>query len=223
MTAGHIETKVDRMDSIHDLGGIEGFGPVARDEPSWHTAWERRVLGMTTTAALIGNIDDFRHSVERLHPTIYLDASYFGRWLAALEVRCVERGLISSDEVDARSGAGRAARPVAVPSIGLPAAVSSAPTLVRELDQSPRFGVGDVVTVADVHPTGHTRLPRYIRGRTGTVELVHPAFVFPDTNAHGFGEHPQYVYAVSFTAAQLWGTGDHTVRVDVFETYLEPA
>ena len=113
------------MDSIHDLGGIEGFGPVARDEPSWHDAWERRVFGMTTTANITGNIDDFRHSIERLHPTIYLGASYFGRWLAGLEVRCVERGLISSDEVDARSEAGRAARPVAVPSLGLPTVSSS--------------------------------------------------------------------------------------------------
>jgi len=191
------------MDSIHDLGGSEGFGPVVRDEPSWHDPWEPRVLGMSTTVHLVGNIDDFRHAIERLRPTIYLDASYFGRWLAALEVRCVERDLITSDEVDARSVAGRAARPIAVPSIGLPTVVSSTPTLVRELDQPPRFAVGDEVTVADVHPAGHTRLPRYIRGRTGTVEVVHPAFVFPDTNAHGLGEQPQYVYAVSFAAAQL--------------------
>lgn len=211
------------MDGIHDLAGIEGFGPVVRDEPSWHHAWERRVFGMTTTASLVGNIDDFRHSLERLHPTIYLTAGYFGRWLAALEVRCVERGLITSDDVDARSGAGRAARPIATPSIGLPATAPSAPGLVRALDQPPRFAVGDIVTVADVHPAGHTRLPRYIRGRRGTVEIVHPAFVFPDTNAHGLGERPQYVYAVSFAAAQLWGAGDHTVSVDVFETYLEPA
>ena len=211
------------MDSIHDLGGLEGFGPVERDEPSWHDAWERRTLGMTMTANFVGNIDDFRHSVERLHPSIYLTAGYFGRWLAALEVRCVERGLITSDDVDARSTAGRAARPTAAPSIGLPTSAPTSSSLVRELDLPPRFAVGDEVTVADVHPAGHTRLPRYIRGHSGTVEVVHPAFVFPDSNAHGHGEQPQYVYAVRFSATQLWGSGDHTVRVDVFETHLEPA
>ena len=212
------------MDSIHDLGGIEGFGPVVRDEPSWHEAWERRVMGMTTTANLVGNIDDFRHSIERLRPTIYLDASYFGRWLAALEVRCVERGLITSDEVDARSGAGRAARPVAAPSIGLPDG------RLVDTDPGARARPASTVRASATPSPSPTSIPPATPDcpatsvvARGTVEVVHPAFVFPDTNAHGLGEQPQYVYAVSFTAAQLWGTGDHTVRVDVFETYLEPA
>jgi nitrile hydratase subunit beta len=210
------------VDGIHDLGGMEGFGPVARDEPSWHEAWEARAFGLAMRAKVAGNIDAVRHSIERLHPAMYLTAGYYGRWLAALEVRCVERGLITSDEVDARAGAGRAARPVAVASIGLPGP-SSSRTQVRELDQSPRFAVGDGVVVADVHPAGHTRLPRYIRGHAGTVEVVHPAFVFPDTNAHGGGEHPQHVYAVRFSAVELWGAADHSVLVDVFESYLEPS
>jgi len=210
------------MDGIHDLGGMEGFGSVEADELTWHEAWERRAFGLVSRASLAGNIDDFRHSVERLHQAIYLTAGYYGRWLAALEVSCVERGVITSDEVDARAGAGRQARPVAVASIGLPGP-SSSRTQVRELDHPARFAAGDAVVVADVHPAGHTRLPRYIRGHAGTVAVVHPAFVFPDTNAHGRGEHPQHVYAVRFTAAELWGEGDHRVLVDVFESHLEPA
>ncbi len=94
---------------------------------------------------------------------------------------------------------------------------------VRTLDRPPRFATGDPVVARDIHPRGHTRLPRYVRGHRGTVDRVHPAFVFPDTNAHGRGEEPQYVYAVHFTAADLWGSGDHTVSVDLFEPYLEAA
>jgi nitrile hydratase len=81
--------------------------------------------------------------------------------------------------------------------------------------------VGQTVIARDLHPVGHTRLPRYVRGHRGTITVVHPAFVFPDTNAHGRGENPQYVYAVRFAAAHLWGAGDHSVSVDLFEPYLE--
>ena len=94
---------------------------------------------------------------------------------------------------------------------------------MRTVEQPPRFEVGDTVCARDLHPVGHTRLPRYVRGHRGVVTLVHPAFVFPDTNAHGNGENPQYVYAVRFAAADLWGEGNHSVSVDLFEPYLEAA
>jgi nitrile hydratase len=84
--------------------------------------------------------------------------------------------------------------------------------------------VGDRVLARDIHPTGHTRLPRYCRGRIGTVARVHPSFVFPDSNAHLRGEQPQFAYAVRFAATDLWGDeaddGVH-VHVDLFDSYLE--
>jgi nitrile hydratase len=58
------------------------------------------------------------------------------------------------------------------------------------------------------------------------VARVHPAWVFPDTNAHALGENPQYVYAVRFAARELWGDDADpraAVHVDVFESHLEPA
>ena len=210
------------MDGIHDMGGMEGFGAVMRDEEVFHAPWERRALGMALTASVRVNIDEFRHVVERLDPAIYLSSTYYGRWLAALEVRLVEHGAVTSDEVDARSRAGGGARPCAVTSGGHggpPAGGGSG----RIVDQRPRFAVGQDVRAADIHPHGHTRLPRYVRGRTGVVRHVHPAFVFPDTHAHGGGENPQYVYGVEFTARDLWGEGDHVVHVDIFESHLEPA
>lgn len=206
------------MDGIHDLGGMEGFGRVERDEVVFHAPWERTAFALASLASVPGNTDDFRHSIERIDPAQYLTLGYYGRWLASVEVRLRERGLIDSDEVDQRSG-GAAARPRSVPSVALPT-VSPTGGPVKTVDRRPAFSLGQVVRVRDLHPVGHTRAPRYARGHCGVVTILHPAFVFPDTNAHGQGEDPQYVYAVQFRAQDLWGAGDHVVSVDLFEPYL---
>lgn len=205
---------------------MQGFGTVVRDEVVFHAPWERRTFLLSTLAEVDGNIDYFRHSIERLDPGTYLTAGYYGRWLAALEIRLVEHNLVTSDEIDQRSGAGASARPSAASPGSLPRSQPDAPdqgSQVRVVDRSPRFRVGDHVVVAEVHPVGHTRLPRFVRAKAGRVRIVHPAFVFPDTNAHGQGEAPQYVYSVAFAARDLWGAGDHTVFVDIFEPHLEAA
>ncbi|MGH8965360.1 MAG: SH3-like domain-containing protein, partial [Actinomycetes bacterium] len=93
-------------------------------------------------------------------------------------------------------------------------------------DKPARFAVGDRVRTRNIHPTGHTRLPRYARAKHGVVERVHGAHVFPDTNAHGAGECPGWLYGVRFTGRELWGEDADerlTVVVDAWEAYLEPA
>jgi nitrile hydratase len=185
------------MDGIHDLGGMQGFGPVVRDEATFHEAWERRVFGIALASSL-ANIDAFRHAVERLDPVTYLTAGYFGRWLAALE------RLVAEDDARVRNGS---------------------PLARRTVERVPRFQVGAAVRVRDLRTDGHTRLPGYARGRRGRVERVHPAFVLPDTNAHGRGEDPQYVYCVRFAGSEIWGGTAEPgtcVHVDLFEPYLEP-
>jgi nitrile hydratase subunit beta len=198
------------VDGIHDLGGMQGFGPVVveRDEPVFHAPWEGRVFALP--AFLIGRgfvtVDAFRHAIERLPPAVYLTAGYYGRWLAALERLVVETGIAGDGPL---------------PAGGVPARGA-----MREIAAAPRFAVGDAVVARDVHPAGHTRLPRYVRGRCGVVARVQPAWVFPDTNAHGLGENPQHVYAVRFAARELWGDAADAraaVHVDVFESHLEPA
>ena len=208
------------MDGVHDMGGMEGFGHIVHDDQCFHAEWERRAFGLSMATPIDGNIDDFRHAIERLDPIVYLGAGYYGRWLASIEVRLVERGLLSSDELDARAGS--SARPFWTASASGPGHRTGSGSR-REITREPRFAAGDAVRALDVHPRGHTRLPRYIRGRTGVVQIVHPAFVFPDSNAHGQGEDPQYPYSVAFRAADLWGEGDHLVHVDIFEPHLEPA
>jgi nitrile hydratase len=215
------------MNGIHDLGGMDGFGAVVREtaEPVLHAAWEGRVFALASLALAAGlwNVDAFRHAIERLPPLDYLRRGYYGRWLCALETLAAERGVVSAAEIESRL-ADPTARPVP------PAARPSAPATLgarRERTAASRFRVGDRVRAANRHPTGHTRLPRYVRGRRGEVALVQPAsWVLPDANAHGRGEEPQPVYAVRFAARELWGESADPgafVHVDLFESYLEPA
>src|SRR5512139_1295205 len=212
------------MDGIHDLGGMHGFGPVRAEarEPVFHAPWEGRAFAMVylALAAGAGNMDAFRHAIERIHPAAYLNASYYGRWLIALETLLIESGLTTREELGARlRGAPHQLQPPAPLSPGNPRAQ-------RDLDTAPRFAVGQPVRARNLHPAGHTRLPRYARGRRGTIVRVHLAWVFPDSNAHGRGERPQYVYGVRFEAQELWGADAEpasAMHVDLFEDYLEPA
>jgi len=105
-----------------------------------------------------------------------------------------------------------------------PHAVASG--FVRELSQGPRFRVGQAVRARVASPAGHTRLPRYVAGRLGHVHRLHPACIFPDTNAADRGENPQHLYNVRFAAAELWGADAEpaaALHIDLFEPYLESA
>ena len=96
----------------------------------------------------------------------------------------------------------------------------------RPAETPARFAAGDPVITRNIHPTGHTRLPRYTRGKRGVIERVHGAHVFPDSNAHGLGEAPQWLYTVRFTGAELWGEDADptlTTSIDAWDSYLEPA
>jgi nitrile hydratase subunit beta len=201
------------MDGIHDLGGMHGFGRVEREEnePVFHAPWERTVVaifGAVRGAGLI-NIDEFRHAIERMDPTRYLAVSYWERWLDGMVRLLREKGLIDGVEVD-----------IAMPEHRPPA------TSFRASTARPRFTAGDAVMTVVDHRSGHTRLPRYVRGRRGVVVARRGVHVFPDTNAHGLGEDPQHVYSVRFTGAELWGPAaepNQAVHIDLWESYLQPA
>jgi len=211
------------VDGIHDLGGMHGFGAIRMEphEPVFHSAWEGRVFAMALllSAGTLANIDRFRHAIERLPPAIYLGAGYYGRWLRAVETLLVDSGVLRLGELDADTPGVRA------PAASAPAPAGAAAGALRTVPHPPRFHVGQVVRARNMHPPGHTRLPRYVRGKRGVVTIIHPAWVFPDTNAHGLGEHPQYAYAVRFDGEELWGADAEpgtAVHVDCFESYLEP-
>lgn len=218
------------MNGAHDMGGMDGFGPIVIEphEPLFHAAWERRAFALTLAMGRPGgwNIDMSRFARENRAPIDYLSKSYYQLWLAGLEVLMTERGLVTADEIDA----GRPLHPAKnVPVLSAadvaPMLARGAPT-EREAAAPARFGVGDRVRAKDLDPLTHIRLPRYVRGRIGTIELVHGAHVFPDSHAHGGGEQPQWLYTVAFEARELWGDdADPTSRIsiDAWDSYLEPA
>ena len=218
------------MNGVHDLGGMHGFGAIAHDpnEPLFHAAWEARVRAMATLAMSRDyfNIDAFRYGIERMDPAHYLRAPYFERWLATIELNLIENGFLSGDELDARTEQFRQHSRATIPPGGDTTPVrearqeSAAPPLPAS-----RFAVGDAVVTRNVHPPGHTRLPRYARGKRGIIHRLHGPQVFPDTNAVGLGEHPQPLYQVRFEARELWGESAEarqTVSLDLWESYLEP-
>ncbi len=220
------------MNGVHDLGGMHGFGPVEREEhePLFHAAWEARVLGiMGVVRGQRGyfNLDAFRHGIERMPPAEYLRSTYYERWLASVEYNLIEQGLIDGDELEARVAFLRE-HPEADPP---PARSVTVPPRAREREPqspppAPRFAVGDAVVTRNVHPRGHTRLPRYARGKRGLIHLIHGPQTFPDTNAHGLGEQPQVLYNVRFEGRELWGESSEpreAVYLDLWESYLEPA
>ena len=219
------------MDSVHDLGGVEGFGPVPVEagEPVFHHPWEGRVFGMRV---LMGfwrrwNIDGNRHSLERLPPGDYLTMSYYQKWAAGLTGLSVEAGLITRDEV--RDGHPAAGAEIATPPVDAAGVVAFLPKgrpSARECDAQPAFAIGARVRTARHMHAGHTRLPRYLRDRVGEVVLHHGAHVFPDVSATMAGDAPQQLYTVRFDGREVWGEDAEpglTVSADLWESYLAPA
>ncbi|MEM9566338.1 MAG: nitrile hydratase subunit beta [Actinomycetota bacterium] len=225
------------MDGIHDMGGVEGFGPVPYEpeEPiSVGERWESFAGAAFFALERSGrtNIDAHRHRIERLDPTRYLPVSYWGRWLAAVESAMVEQGIASADEVVAaveatgHDPAATAPPPRLSPTVGFESRENTRGFL-RQTDRPARFAVGQRVrTLAHAPSAGHHRLPRYARGRFGVVARTYPSFTLPDAMAHGGPDDPAYVYAIAFDATELWGPGadaNQRCHLDVFEPHLEPA
>lgn len=219
------------MNGVHDLGGMHGFGPVEREEhePLFHAAWEARVFGINRILRDAGyfNIDAFRHGIELMPPAEYLRASYYERWLATVVRNLIRRGVLSGDELAARSAFLRE-HPDADPT---PAGSATATSLARDVPPAspappaPRFAAGDAVMARNVHPAGHTRLPRYARGKRGVIHRAYWPQTFPDANAHGLGEQPQMLYSVRFDGRALWGDSaepGQVVYLDLWDSYLEP-
>lgn len=222
------------MNGPHDLGGQMGFGPIALEsgapepnEPWFHAEWEKRALGLTLCSGALRKwtIDESRHARESLPPAIYYSASYYEIWMRALETLLLRHAIVTPDEL----ASGRAnASPVATPPLmadRVPAMLARGGPCDRPLDAAPAFAAGQRVRARNIHPTHHTRLPRYVRGHVGAIEAARGAFVFPDTNAHEQGEAPQHLYTVVFSARDLWGEdADPTlsVSIDAWESYLEP-
>ena len=222
------------MHGVHDMGGMDGFGPVRPEpesqEPVFHEQWEGRVYGMNRILGRLGlwNIDMGRHGVERLSPAEYLGYSYYERWFARMCGQLVESGILTADEL----ASGRAASPApdalrerAIRAGDVPGLSLANPDYNRPAASPPAFRAGDAVRAVVRRPRGHTREPRYVQGRTGVVHEHYGSQSYADLAAEGVDEG-HHLYCVRFEARELWGeSADPTsaVYVDLFEDYLEAA
>ena len=217
------------MNGVHDMGGMDGFGKVEPEpnEPTFHEAWEGRVLAMVRAMGAAGayNIDTSRFYREALPPHIYLASSYYRKWLLGLEDNLRDKGFVTASEL----AAGHAKEPAKPLKNGKLRSEDVERIMVRGQFERPapapaKFAPGDRVRTKNIHPATHTRLPRYTRGHVGVVERILGCQVFPDSAAMELGENPQWLYNVVFDGAELWGPGaDPTVKIsiDAFEPYLE--
>ena len=218
------------MDGIHDMGGMDGFGPIPieNEGPVFHATWEARVWAMNTVLGAWGewNIDAGRYTLEQLDPALYLSSSYYQRWLYRTENILVDHGLVSREEIETpptNRNTKKLQEPLSLDEV-LTRQRNTRSARLND-DVAPRYHMGDQVRARNIHPKGHTRIPRYVRGRLGVIDRDHGVFIFPDTNAVFAGKRPQHLYSVCFTAREIWGTKavvTDKVYVDMWDDYLEP-
>jgi nitrile hydratase len=222
------------MNGIHDMGGMDGFGPIQREanEPVFHHTWEGRLYGIAegTPVSIPGG---FRYAIERMAPVHYLTSSYYEKWLHIHVQGLIEAGVLTEAEFADRLAYFRA-NPAATPLTRndpelvqwVLADIRRPETHRREADIQPAFAIGDGVTVRNTHPVGHTRSPRYARGRRGVVADYRGVQDMGDTLLPGEEARPQPLYSVRFEAQELWGDSaepNSGVYLDMWESYLEPA
>lgn len=220
------------MNGIHDIGGMDNIGPVniEKDEPVFHDDWERKVYALTlaTMGAGIFVTDEVRFVTETIPPSDYLTFKYYEKWLYSLEQLVLQKNVVTREELES----GKVMAPEltagveAAPAERMQYGMNNRIPVFVEVDIPPKFMVGDAIIAKNINPLHHTRIPRYIRGRRGVVEMNHGIFLLPDTNAHGGPDKPQHVYNVRFSARELWGEdapANDCVYIDLFDDYMDPA
>jgi nitrile hydratase len=207
------------VDGIHDLGGMQGFGEIVVEdqEPIFHEPWQATAFALMFASQVVvrsHNVDEYRHAIERMNPSHYLQADYYERVLTGTASLLVEKGHLSAEELASRAGG--------VFPLARPVAQSPMADLSPQLE--PRFNVGDRVRVRKINPAGHVRAPGFCRGHEGTVLHRAPKFGFPDAAAHGGPRRKEHTYHVEFASKDLWpdeGANNDSVVVDLWDSYLE--
>ena len=218
------------MNGVHDMGGNHGMGPIGHDpdQPVFREPWEGRVWALYRATGPYGRgvWRNFRFELEQVPPSEYLRMPYYERWFTVLVNRLVRRGYITAEEL-ASGKADPSARTPAMPPAPPPVAGAIPGASRLNLPVRARYRVGQQVRARNMHPEGHTRLPRYVRGKRGVVTKDHGVWALQDTTAAGdpLGA-PQHVYTVRFASRELWGNAASprdSVHVDMWEDYLERA
>jgi nitrile hydratase subunit beta len=217
------------MNGIHDMGGMQDMGPVRPDrhETVFHEAWEARMfaLDMAVPGGWTGSAERFQ--LELIPPADYLLMSYYEKWLTSLVELLVNTGMVTRGEIETgKPAGGNAAATRALSAAEVAPMIAKGTPAARNVAAAAQFHARQRVRARNINPVGHTRLPRYARGKLGTIERDYGVFVFSDTDARGLGEKPQHVYSVRFSARELWGaeaSSHDSVYIDMWDDYLEPA
>jgi len=219
------------MNGMHDVGGMDGFGPIIREknEPFFHTDWERRIYAIASAIPYPLNYgdDQFRREIERIPPAQYLNASYYELWFYSTLSLLEEHNVLSKGDLDTHAPGEPATEFVegVVRVKEVAATILAGASTRADIAEVPQaFAVGDRVRVKNNHPYHHHRAPRYIRSLVGKIVIDHGVFNFADSNSEYRGDCPQHVYAVEFSGRELWGEDAEegtSVTIDLFETYVE--
>lgn len=210
------------MNRPHDLGGKDGFGPVDVDAPPFAHGWEARQWALSRNVPIrAGTIDWWRHGVENMQPEVYHAVPYFEKWCLNDLAQGIDAAIFSLEELMQ----GVKVISPAAPAKSLQALTDglqkAAVDYARPMPTSAAFEIGDSVRTKSQMPVGHTRLPEYAMGKTGTVIARHGGHLLPDAGALG-REEPVHLYTVEFDSEMLWGDapGD-SVCIDLWESYFE--
>lgn len=217
-----VRSSVARMEGVHDMGGMDGFGAVvtADGELSHHEPWELRAQAL----ALLISGGSVRPWIERLHPADYLNASYYQRWLMAAEHAVIERGVVTAPELQQwqdRFATDATEVPPIVHNAELTAGIDHVMTHNDRMPPAvdPTFRVGDVVEVRRMRTKEQNRCPRYVRGARGHIEAICGNDLLPGSPTRGRGP----MYTVEFSSTDLFGVGaepSFAVLIDLCQHYL---
>ncbi len=218
------------MNGVHDMGGMHGLGPVEveKNEPVFHAEWEARLFALNLASGFLGkwNIDISRFAREQMPAAEYLATTYYEHWLWGLRKLLVDQGLVTAKELETGRPDAKAKDARVLRVADVTKALQNVRAARLDDDVASKFKPGDRVVARNINPTGHTRLPRYARGRQGVIDRDHGVFIFADTHAMGLGKKPQHVYSVRFTARELWGaeaSPRDSVYVDLWDDHLDAA
>ena len=225
------------MDTVHDIGGRQGFGPVPwqedHDETAFHEEWQARAFAMCMCMFAgwrgrpdVWTLDWFRHVRERIDPIDYLTHDYYDQWVQSLAATVIDNGTIRLEELvpSAASGKKSTSADNGNRKTDSTAKVSASHGNEATSDK-PTFSVGQRVLTKMSIAAFHTRLPAYARGRIGVIEEYHGFRPLADASARGVIK-PEPFYTIAFEAAELWPEAQarrERVFVDVWESYLAPA
>ena len=219
------------MSKVHDMGGRPDIRrlDIMLSDLKFKEDWEKDVFAITLALGFSGlwNLDRSRYARESLEPTDYLQFTYFEKWLAGLINLLGENGIIKDGKESGDNFKKSSFRVLEAKNVKKLLHMGG-PTK-RDSTTEKRFNLGETVSVRTNSSNtkvekGHTRLPEYVKGKSGKFIAYHGSHVLPDANAHFLGESPEALYSVEFKSQDLWDKCEHvedTVVVDLWESYLE--